>query len=1068
MKKLNQFSELIRLLDVSGPFLAEPVLAKVFPQGLEQMDASKRKIVRLAYEEWREAVDLNDSELSQLHEAWINEVLKNILELDEDGKGDVLKSKTDLANALDYLVPEYGITLCPDYAVIDGQKSNDPLLLIQRFSSETQLDKAIMGDGWATTPLDRMIELCRANKVRLGLLTNGEEWTLVDSPIGSTMSIATWHARLWGQEPITLQAFYNLLGIRRFFVDKSEQLPALLDESLEHQEELTNTLGEQVERAVEVLIQALDRADIDRNRELLKGVKPTVLYEAALTVMMRIVFLLSAEERGLLLLGDESYEANYAVSTLRMQLRTDSEEILERRWDAWSRLLAMFRIVYGGIHCETMRLPALGGSLFDPDRFPFLEGRTQNSNWKTDPATPLPIDNRTVLLFLDAVQLFQGRTLSYIGLDVEQIGYIYEGLLEKTAIRASEISLDLSATKNAKKPWVTYDELETAVKEGVKTVEKLLKDRTGSSASRIKNDLAKTVDEAAADKLLTACHGDQLLRDNIKPYFHLLRIDPWGYPLVYPKNTFMVAAGIDRRETGTHYTPKSLTEEIVKWAIEPITYIGPAEGKPRSEWTLKTPEELLGLKVCDPAMGSGAFLVQVCRFLSERLVEAWEQAEKQGKGVTFKGEVVDKINAHEPLRNNAKERLLTARSLIAEHCLYGVDANPIAIELAKLSIWLVTLAKGRPFGFLDHNLRCGDSLLGIGNLKQLHCLEMNPSKKSTKKLFAQKIDQAVEEAIKLRSELRSRPILDIRDIEVVANLDQKVRDKLVLPELTADSLVSQFLTENAKNVDTITLSVDVESALNNKDASKKLAQRSKVMLNTDTPPGKPARNPFHWPLEFPEVFIRDNPGFDAIVTNPPYLGGHKIRATLGGAYLNYLTGVLFPKASGNADLCAFFVRRANMFLKQSATLGVVPTSSISEGDTREAGLHAVIESGSSLIRASSAMSWPGSASAIISPIWIYKGKWDADKHLDKEKVSFINSDLTGSTSQHADPYKLKGNAELSFQGSITLGKGFVLSLKERNALRLKDKGNDNVILPYLTGQELNIDPKHASILFHYF
>src|SRR5205823_13649121 len=119
------------------------------------------------------------------------------------------------------------------------------------------------------------------------------------------------------------------------------------------------------------------------------------------------------------------------------------------------------------------------------------------------------------------------------------------------------------------------------------------------------------------------------------------------------------------------------------------------------------------------------------------------------------------IGSCEPLRKDTEERLLTARRLIAERCLYGADMNPLAVELAKLSIWLITLAKGRPFGFLDHNLRCGDSLLGITNLEQLHYLDMNPGEGSTKELFASKIDQAVKEAIDLRTTLRSRPIYDI-------------------------------------------------------------------------------------------------------------------------------------------------------------------------------------------------------------------------------------------------------------------------------------------------------------------
>src|SRR5207249_3543516 len=99
----------------------------------------------------------------------------------------------------------------------------------------------------------------------------------------------------------------------------------------------------------------------------------------------------------------------------------------------------------------------------------------------------------------------------------------------------------------------------------------------------------------------------------------------------------------------------------------------------------------------------------------------------EGKALTSDGEVIDEISSREPLRKGAEERLLTAKRLIDERCIYGVDINPLAVELAKLSIWLITLAKGRPFGFLDHNLRCGDSLLGITSLGQLHLLELNPA-----------------------------------------------------------------------------------------------------------------------------------------------------------------------------------------------------------------------------------------------------------------------------------------------------------------------------------------------------
>ena len=120
--------------------------------------------------------------------------------------------------------------------------------------------------------------------------------------------------------------------------------------------------------------------------------------------MMRLVFLFCAEERGLMLLDDEIYDDNYAVSTLQAQLRETAdqhgEEILERRHDAWCRLLATFRAVYGGIEHDRLKLPAYGGRLFNPDRFPFLEGRKQGTTWRDMPADPLPVNNRTVLHLL--------------------------------------------------------------------------------------------------------------------------------------------------------------------------------------------------------------------------------------------------------------------------------------------------------------------------------------------------------------------------------------------------------------------------------------------------------------------------------------------------------------------------------------------------------------------------------------------------------------------------------------------------------------------------------------------
>lgn len=1058
----TQHHDWLALIEISGPFLAVPVLKEVFPQGLEELDGLKRKRLRQAYEEWRDALETDDPQFAELHAAWIDEVLSRGLELDEDGKGDVLKRADWCAANLNTSLPEHGVTLYPDLAVIEEQRANKPLLLIHTYDQAVDLDATLKLDGWAVTPADRMVQLCRATGCRLGLVTNGERWMLVDTPVGAVTTFASWYARIWGQEPVTLQAFVHLLGIRRFFVDESEQLPALFDRSLKYQDEVTDALGEQVRRAVEVLIQALDKADQDRDRELLREVKESELYEAALTVMMRLVFLLSAEERGLLLLGDECYEANYALSTLRMRLRTESEEILERRWDAWSRLLAIFRAVFGGIEHENLRLPALGGSLFDPDRFPFLEGRAKESHWRTDIAKPLPIDNRTVLLLLEAIQQFQGRTLSYRALDVEQIGYVYEGLLERTVKRTVEVTLELDATKSAKSPWVRLTELESARLDGAERLAELLQERSGSSASRVRNDLAKPVDDTLADRLLAACHGDTALRDRIKPYAHLVRTDPWGYPLVYAADAFIVTTGSDRRETGTHYTPKSLTEAIVTETLTPIAYVGPAEGKPREQWVLKAPAALLDLKICDPAMGSGAFLVQACRWLAERLVEAWSLAEAAGETVSVDGELLDAAEAKEPMPRDIEARTVIARRLIAERCLYGVDLNPLAVELAKLSIWLVTLAKGRPFGFLDHNLRCGDSLLGIHRLDQLTELSMTPGGKGQQRLFGQNIERAVHEAIELRQLLREMPIRDIHDVEVMARLDADARRKLEVPERIADAFIGDVLASsgNGSALENAIASLAIQAGQavdGDRDAITSIIRRSVTALATDTPADKSGRKPFHWPLEFPEVFMREHGGFNGMVGNPPFLGGQRITGVAGTTFRDWLVNHIAEGRRGSADLVAYFFLRAWSLLRDGGGFGLLAVNTIAEGDTRQVGLEAMVRAGAVIHSAYPNEPWPGAAAVVTSRVHVHKGEWRGERSLLGRPAPFISAFL--SDREEWSPKRLKASENTTFTGTYVLGLGFVLSPNEARRMLDADPKNAEVIFPYLDGDDLKSVPE---------
>ncbi|MBS4045650.1 MAG: ATP phosphoribosyltransferase regulatory subunit [Alphaproteobacteria bacterium] len=1061
--------EWLNLIEISGPFLAVPVLREVFPQGLEALPSGRPQRLRRTYEEWRDAVDMDDLDLPALHAAWIDDVLVTALEMDET----VLRKGATLPEKLTVSMPEHGVKVAPDLAVVNPTNSDEPLLLIHVYEPDTDLDATRRFDGLAITSADRMVALLRSTGCPTGIVTNGERWMLVHAPVGAVAGFASWYARLWGQEPEALRAFVSLLGIRRFFGPDESKLPALYERSLKHQDDVTEALGEQVRRAVEVLVQALDRADQDRNRELLRDVDPRELYEAGLTVMMRLVFLLSAEERALLLLGDPRYDSFYAISSLRMQLRADSEEILERRRSAWSRLLALFRGVYGGIDHPTLRLPALGGSLFDPDRYPFLEGRKKGTSWRTDPAEPLPIDDRTVLLLLEAIQTFEGRTLSYRALDVEQIGHVYEGLLERTVKRVDDVTLELNGGAKAKSPRVTLGEIESARLDGQAKVAELLKERSERSDSAIRNALEWAADDRLAARLLTVCRGDIGLRDRILPYAPLLRTDPWDYPLVHHKGAFVVVLGADRRESGTHYTPKNLTEKIVEETLTPVAYRGPAEGKAPGDWELKSAEELLDLKICDPAMGSGAFLVQACRWLSDRLVEAWSTAEARGKRIDSEGRISDEATTEgfDPLSQDVEERAIVARRLVAEQCLYGVDKNPLAVELAKLSLWLTTMSKGRPFGFLDHNLRSGDSLLGIHEIRQLTELSMNPKGTKQLRLFGRSIQAAVEKAIELRLRLRSIPIRDIGDVDAMAALDAVSRKALLLPQCVADAFVGIILAETraTERADRLqALEALADAAANGTDtAMDQLRRDALANLRVDAPDGL-SRDPFHWALEFPEVIASDRDGFDAFIGNPPFNGGTLISGRLGRSYLKFIQTSLTPnvQSGGRGDLCAYFFLQSFKNLRKDGCLGLIGTNTVGEGDTREIGLKQITGIGGNIYRAISSLKWPGSANLEISIVWIICGQWNGRTNLDGEFGSGIGSSLSRDAGFSLDGVQaLHSNKGLACEGVKTLGMGFVLEPSEALALIEKDSRNINIIRPFINGDDVNSKPDQSPSRF---
>ena len=615
MSAAGEYTELLKLIEVSGPFLSLPVFKETFPQGLAKDSSDRTRELKELYSEWTEVRLHAHSIVGPAEREWLGAVFKIFL----GWPAEWLVEDNAIPQNLSYFVALHHETLRPDAALVENGK---PRLLITILPPAQHPDKRPPGTTWNASHASRMAELLHATRVPLGLVTNGERFTIVYAELDQPTGFADFRAELWFDERLTLRAFRDFLSADALFNRPAEQtLDALYRCSLENQQEVSTTLGRQVRRAVEMFVAALDRADRESGRALLAKVSEEHVYEASLSLMMRLVFLFFAEERDLLPITNPVYRENYAVTTLHDQLREDAdrlgEEVLERRYDAFPRLLATFRAVHGGIAHDMVALPAYGGDLFDPDRFAFLEGRAAGSSWEATSCQPFPIHNRTILHLLEALQFLEmkvpgggreRRRVSFRALDIEQIGHVYEGLLDHTARRATDVVLGLAGKEE---PEVPLSELKT--RSTAPNFADWLAEETGRTRKAIETALKETT----VDDPLRWPDWEQ-----VAGFAGLVRRDDNGDPCVIPAGSIYVTAGAARRQTGTQYTPRSLTESVVDHALEPVVYVGPAEGSPPEAWQLKSAQQLLELKICDFACGSGAFLVAATRYLAARLIKS--------------------------------------------------------------------------------------------------------------------------------------------------------------------------------------------------------------------------------------------------------------------------------------------------------------------------------------------------------------------------------------------------------------------------------------------------------------
>jgi len=924
-------------------------------------------------------------------------------------------------------LPELGETLAPSALVAGFGDDNKPQLLIQELppseeGTPVELDRRQQSKegGWRATPQERFERLLRESEVELGLLFNGAQLRLVVAPRGESSGYLTFKlvelAEVSGR---SMFAGLRLLLGREQVLDASPglRLVDVIQASRGYQAVVSEELADQVLAGLWELLRGFQRADElttggERGLADLAERDPQQVYGGLITVMLRLVFLLYAEDTDLMP-SDAVFEQSYKLNTLLAQLQRDEAaypDTMEQRFGAWSGIVSLFRLVYVGGGPTADYLPARKGQLFDPKAYPWLE-------------TPW-ISDAVVLAVLRNLLIVKGERINYRALDVRQIGSVYEGVMEFAVARIPGACIGIrSKAQGGKKPFTTAIDLS-----------ELLALPGGKRKAWLETQAQTDLPTKAATALKEASNEQELVAA-LAP-----RIDRRLFDGAQAPGSLVFQPTAERRRSGSHYTPAQLTSLTVAEALRP--WLERHGGKP-------TPDAILALKVCDPAMGSGAFLVELCRFLAELLVKAW--------GQNLPAELLPGGSAY------GEEPLIYARRLVAQRCLYGVDKNPFAVNLARLSLWLVTLSKHLPFTFVDHALKEGDSLVGLTMSdieKAIGAIQLNVFDGPPRTLLG---DLAARREAVFSMDSRSDADAERKQ----AALEEQLKASNTIRQV-GDLLVAAFFQgANAR----ARANLEEERI---RELNKGMSAEQISVIRSELAAGPKGIRPFHWELEFPEVFQDGCGGFDAFVGNPPFVGGRRMKESMGQAFQDWLQSQ-YPESSANGDLCAFFFLHCFNLLRPDGTFGLIATNTIAQGDTRSTGLRWICTHGGTIVAARKRYRWPGVAAVVVSIVHVVKGAYSGERMLNGRRVEQITAFLFDKGG-HEDPKPLRTNAGKSFVGSYVLGMGFTFDdsgesdddtpgipspIATMERLIEENPRNAEVIFPYIGGKEVNDSPTHA-------
>jgi len=733
------------------------------------------------------------------------------------------------------------------------------------------------------------------SRIQWAILTNGKHWRLfyykAASRSGNFFEIDLEEIITREDKEIFLY-FYLFFSGDAFVVDPASG-KTWLDRHLKGTEDYAARISTKLKDLIfDKVFEGLAEGFVHYRMSELPTTKETdeskkAIFRGCLTLLYRLLFVLYAESRNLLPVNEDAYY-RVSLSKLKRDINSDIsvtglDKMSRRSYTYWARLQGLFDIIAKGD--PALNVPVYNGGLFETPNDGFLSIHKLPDPFLADAIERLTVDHEGVHV-PDAPAF-----IDYSSLSVRHLGDIYEGILEFHIQVAEEDVVEIR--KDGKSLW----EKASAIKEGIRIYGKRAK-------GQVYIENSKHERKATGSFYTPHFSVEYIVGNTVRPVLD---------------EKLKIADGLLSQFTAIQ--KKSLNNRLSADSIRGYkTKIRELEDE-----IFKT---VFGIKVLDPAMGSGHFLVHTVDYISDGIIAflvGYPDNPVIKKIAEMRNEILGEISKQGVKIDESKlTEVNLIKRMVMKRCIYGVDLNEMAVELAKLSLWLDSFTLGAPLSFLDHHLKCGNSLIGtnIDALEKaltgrLFAINLEPLKRAMRDmLFVSDLPDATVEQVRQSYKKFGEANKGLAGYRIL--LDMLVAEHFGIPD-AKKMLVSDF--------DKIDLNKLHASITKLPDKDRKLIE--KVEATTGE------KRFFHWEIEFPEVFyeqmsgyeqkvqMKNNPGFDCVVGNPPY--GLDFET----AFKKYL-GEHFKVSEYQLESFALFIEQAMVLLRQGGLHSyITPTTWLS-------------------------------------------------------------------------------------------------------------------------------------------